>query len=399
MGRLFEGALGSSYVEIAGSRPERALNVFAARGIPFRSARMTEDGTLTAACLKYREKALVAAAEDCGLTARVVKRRGALVFAARFKRRLALLSAAAVAVLAAFYFSLGIWEVRVEGNVTVPSGEIISALSESGFGVGCFGPTADREYASSYIRMKVGSLSWVGINIKGCVMTVIVRERRSPPAILNAGPPCDIAALKTGVVVSVDDFAGQGLVEAGDTVLKGQKLISGEVAGISGETRLVHSCGSVRARTWYVLSACAPLEYGAKIYTGAENRKTALLLGDLRVNLYINSRIFDRDCDNILFDGRAELFGAPLPLSERGTISAAYDTEPARTPDFEAETMLKTDLASRLRDMLRDGEVVSELFEAFSDGSSVTVVLRAECVEEIAGEVPLIQTREEEPDT
>lgn len=399
MGRSFERALGSSYVEIAGARPERALNVFAARGIPFRSARISGDGTLLLSCLKYHEKALAAAAEDCGLSVRVVKRRGALIFAAKFKRRIALLSAAVLAVLAAFYFSLFIWEVRVEGNETVPSGEIISALSESGYGVGCFGPTANREYASSYIRMKVGRLSWVGINIKGCVMTVIVRERRSPPAILNAGAPCDIAALRTGVVVSVDDFAGQGLVGPGDTVLKGQKLISGEVAGLSGETRLVHSYGSVRARTWYVLSACAPLEYGAKIYTGAENRKTALLLGDLRVNLYINSRIFNRDCDNILFDGRAELLGAPLPLSERGTLSAAYDTEPAMTPLIEAETMLKTDLDKRLRAMLRDGEVVSERFEAFSDGSSVTVVLRAECVEEIAGEVPLTQTREEEPDT
>ncbi|MBO6011137.1 MAG: sporulation protein YqfD, partial [Oscillospiraceae bacterium] len=87
---------------------------------------------------------------------------------------------------------------------------------------------------------------------------------------MNAGAPCDMAAMKTGVVVSVDDFAGRGLVEPGDTVLRGQKLISGEVVGLSGEPRFVHSYGSVRARTWYVLSACAPLEYGAKIYTGAE---------------------------------------------------------------------------------------------------------------------------------
>ena len=246
--------------------------------------------------------------------------------------------------------------------------------------------------------MKVGRLSWVGINIKGCVMTVIVRERREPPPILEHDEPCDIIARKTGVVVSIDDFSGQGLVEVGDTVLKGQKLISGELTNLGGRRRYVRSFGSVKAITWYELSAVMPLEYGAKSYTEHEFEKTALIIGDLRINLFINSRILNADCDNIIFDGRAELMGVPLPIARSGTRLREYEVASASIPADEAEQILKEDLSRQLRDMLEGGEVISESFETLSDGSSVTVILRAECIEEIAREVPLIQTREEEPD-
>ena len=104
------------------------------------------------------------------------------------------------------------------------------------------------------------------------------------------------------------------------------------------------------------------------------------------------------DCDNIIFDGRAELMGVPLPIARSGTRLREYEVASASIPADEAEQILKEDLSRQLRDMLEGGEVISESFETLSDGSSVTVILRAECIEEIAREVPLIQTREEEPD-
>ena len=385
-------------MEISGARPERVLNVMAARGVPFTSAELSDSGVLRINCPKRFERAVIASASDCGLEARTIKRRGLLWFVFRFKKRYILLAALAAVILASYFASLFIWEVKVEGNETVSSGEIKAALEESGCGVGCFGPYADREYAASYVRMKVGRLSWVGINIKGCVMTVIVRERREPPPILEQDEPCDLIAGRTGVVVSIDDFSGQGLVEVGDTVLKGQKLISGELTDLGGKRRLVRSFGSVRARTWYELSSVMPLDYGAKSYTEHEFEKTALIIGDLRINLFINSRILNADCDNIIFDGRAELMGVPLPIARSGTRLSEYEAIPAVMPADEAEQILKEDLSRQLRDMLEGGEVVSESFETSSDGSSVTVILRAECVEEIAREVPIIQTREEEPD-
>ncbi len=398
MVRSYDRIFGRSYAEISGARPERALNVLAARGVPFTSASITEDGALRLSCPKRFERAVLSAASDCGLEARIIKRRGALWFVSRFRKRYALLAAVFAVVLSAYFASLFIWEVRVEGNVSVPSGEIRAALEGSGYGVGCFGPLADREYAASYVRMKVGRLSWVGINIRGCVMTVIVRERREPPPLLDVGSPCDIVADRTGVVVSIDDFSGQGLAEVGDTVLKGQKLVSGEMIGLGGKRRIVRSFGSVRARTWYELSAVLPLEYAAKSPAEREYEKTALIIGDLRVNLYINSSIPNANCDNIIFERRAELFGVPLPVARSGTRLREYETVPAFLPQDEAERMLREDLSKRLRGMLCEGEVVSESFETVSDGRSVKVTLRAECIEEIAREVPLIQTREEEPD-
>lgn len=390
MGNTFEHITGQVRIEVCGARPERVMNVMSSRGVSFRRAEKISEDRLAFSCTKNAEKAAIKAAQECGMTVTELKKSGALFFAQKLKKRAVLLAAAFAVIIAAYYMSLFVWEVRVEGNQTVPSGEIRAALEQSGYGIGCFGPAADREYAASFVRMTVGKLSWVGINIRGCVMTVIVRERREPPDIIAEKDPCDIAAAKTGVITSFDDFSGRGLADVGDTVLKGQRLVSGEMPDLSGGVRYVHSTASVKARTWYVLSAVMPLSYGVKDYTGIQKEKNALILGDLRINLYLNSRISEQECDNIIYDERGMLFGNyPLPVMRRVTIAAPYETVIMSMPEYEAEALLRERLERRLKSMLAEGEIVDMSFESISDGNAVTVVMRAECLEEIACEAPL----------
>ncbi len=398
MGYSFDRIFGQVRIELRGARPERILNVLAARGITVRRAEKKSENEIVLDCAISSESSILRAASDCGMASRELKKRGLIFFAARLKKRAVLLVAALAVILAAYFLSLFVWEVRVEGNENVPSGEIRAALERSGFGIGSFGPTCDREYAASFVRMTVGKLSWVGINIRGCVLTVIVRERREPPEIIEENEPCDIAAAKTGVIVSFDDFRGRGLAEVGDTVLKGQKLVSGELPDLTGSVRYVHSFASVRARTWYELSAVMPLEYGVKDYNGIQKEKNALVLGDLRINLYLNSRISERGCDNIIYDERGMLFGRyPLPALLRLSRSSSYEPVSVRMPEYEAEAMLRESLERRLRSMLTDGEITDISFETVCDGDSVTVVMHAECIEEIACRAQLEKssTREE----
>ena len=100
--------------------------------------------------------------------------------------------------------------------------------------------------------------------------------------------PCDVAAAKSGLIEKVQVYAGSPLVKKGDTVLAGERLVTGNLESALGTRRQVHALAEVYARTWYEFSAQMPLELYSKAYTGEEFTRRALYIGNWRLNFYLN---------------------------------------------------------------------------------------------------------------
>ena len=122
---------------------------------------------------------------------------------------------------------------------------------------------------------------------------------------------------------------------------------------------------------------------------GEIKRKKSLIIGNYRLNLYLNGGISLDACDKIIYRERLSLPGGMLLPVE--TVTAEYReyiAEPARMSENDAEAILKTRLTERLREQTK-GEPLSLEFETASDGEFVTVTLRAECMEDIGLTVPI----------
>jgi len=156
-------------------------------------------------------------------------------------------------VLAVLYLLSGfVWSIRVSGNRRVPATVILQAAAAGGLAWGMPRRSLDAGRVEKAIRDRVPQVAWVGVKLAGTCVCLQVVEKSLPRAVSQV--PADIVAARSGLVSEVLVQKGRAVVKPGDTVRRGQVLISGVLPppeGQKGEPGLVAARGLVRARVWY----------------------------------------------------------------------------------------------------------------------------------------------------
>ena len=232
------------------------------------------------------------------------------------------------------------------------------------------------------------------MNVRGCVAHVQVVERHRPPEAADRSAVTNIVARRAGLITKVEALEGQAMVLPGATVTEGQLLISGVSETEHIGARFVHSMGAVWARTWYELSVNVPLLVTQPAAGSRSHSRWALDIGKHRIKFYGKGSITGVDCDKITYYKPFTLPGGlRLPLTlvqERITVwegAAAERTE--QSARQEGEQQLLALLSARLP----EGSTVTDTrFAAVRQGDRLTVVLKAECLEQIGQTVTLPET-------
>jgi len=90
------------------------------------------------------------------------------------------------------------------------------------------------------------------------VLTVEIVEAEQIPPKSGEEEPCSLYAAKDGVIKTITALKGHSVVAAGQTVKKGDLLITGELTSEAGIPHQVTARGEVIARVMYVVTAdCA----------------------------------------------------------------------------------------------------------------------------------------------
>ena len=185
--RIVHYLQGSQLVQIQCACPERVLNLLGARGILFWDLQWESEICLHLRMLLAQGPALEEVARQTGADLTVLRRRGIPVLWRRFRRRYVLLAGFAVFWLLLFGGNLFIWEFRVSGNETVPTETVLRALENYGITIGSPGLEIDQEDMRNHVLLELHDVSWLTVNVKGCVAHVQVVERQRPPEIADEG--------------------------------------------------------------------------------------------------------------------------------------------------------------------------------------------------------------------
>ena len=217
--------------------------------------------------------------------------------------------------------------------------------------------------------------------------TVRVRERDEAPEVTDKDAPYSVTARRTGIIERTEVYLGAPLVQAGDAVLEGETLVSGAVESGLGTVRYVHASAKIEARTYYELTAAAPLEYSEAVEAGSRTR-WALVVGNERLNLYPGGSGLDENCSKVTTEHALEwpgVFSLPVSLVREEILEYDIVTRSADTAALQQR--LEAQLASELERRLDGrGEALSKSFSAGESGGVLYVTLRAECLEDIAAE-------------
>jgi similar to stage IV sporulation protein len=291
--------------------------------------------------------------------------------------------------LAVWGLSMFIWELDVHGNETVSSQEILEALEELGVGLGSFGPAVKSEAISNDMLLRIPKLSWIAVNISGSHADILVRERIPKPLIVDENAPTMVYALKSGIIAKMSVLEGARMFTEGETVQAGDVIVSGVMDSIASGKRIVHAMAEVQARTWYEIPAQTVLQTRKKEYTGKTKTKTAVIIAGIRINFYFNGGISFQNYDKITTENFLVLpTGNMLPLIIVREKYAEYTPRDTRLGILEAQELLQKRLMERLKLQIGDGEIVSTAFDTSLEGDVLKVMLRAECLEQIAAERP-----------
>lgn len=386
--RLLQGLVS---IKIQGAQPTRFLNACAQAEIPFYDAEPTDEFTLLLTLRRQDVKRAEALAQRSQCSMETLRERGAPKLLFRIKKRLLLPIGLTLVCAALLWSFLHVWELEVVGNERATTAEILSALDKAGVHIGSFWPSFSNEHIKSRVLQEVPELSWIAVNVRGSRAVASVRERVEAPEIYDEKAAVEIVAEKAGVLTQLQVLQGAAVAKAGQTVLPGELLVSSEMVSSfeKAPPRTVHAKAQVYSRTWYTLTACAPLERMEKVHTGRSRLGLALELGDRRINFLNvrdNSGNSDVKYDKLSKSHRFALAGIfTTPLAMTVERLHAYTLTPVRVNETQLRAALEERLAEQLRrEIGTDGEIESQEYSVSRKDGMLYVTLRAECVEDIA---------------
>ncbi len=226
--------------------------------------------------------------------------------------------------------------VQVEGNVHVPALQIIEKAQSCGIGFGASRREVRSEIIKNNLLSAMPELQWAGVNTRGCVAVITVKEREDPEKEQTEGGVSSIVAVRDGIVEELTVEQGSALVKPGQAVKAGQVLISGYTdCGLY--IRAQQAKGEVYGQTQREISAVFPTEYALRTEKTASSKKITLVIGKKRINFVKGSGISGGSCAKIVSNYSLVLPGGfSLPVMLVVEEVFAYETAAVQPEGREA---------------------------------------------------------------
>lgn len=370
---LYRFIIGFLEVEFSGDIAEVILNICAKNGISLWNSK--RKGQKIRCHITVRDfKALPNAAKKSGIRVHILKKQGLPFIINRYKKRFGIPAGAALFFSVLQIMSCFVWTVEVSGNKNVPESEILAACEKIGIKEGVLKSKINPQISKQELLLSLDSLAWASVNIEGCRATVNVTETKEKAE--DNSVPSNLKATADGIITKIDVTSGNCVVKVGDTVAKGELLVSGVIER-ADSTRFVHSLGNITAKTERVIEVSAYYNRTVGEKTGSVKKRRALSFFGIRIPLYLG-RV------NGNFESRSEmkeasLFGKKLPIR--------LYTKYCEITDEKEITVTKDELLNELegfltqaanRENIIDFEVKNREFDEIKGGISLKAVISAE---------------------
>ena len=259
-------------------------------------------------------------AEKYHIECRIVRASGLSGIISRMRRRLSLAAAFAVTSAVCFGYLGRIWitDIRLLRGDEIPPG-VYEVLEEDGLVNGRAWDGIDMGAAAMKLTALDGC-AHASVRRQGVALIVEIACEEPSPALYEMGATRDLIALCDGVIASVNVKSGTAMVAVGDTVKKGQVLISGYERSGKEEFTDLGALGSVTARIWREGESQAGIYAAEKEYTGRESEERRLVCPWFEYTLKPGDEFEEYDT----YVYRADICGLFVPLYIEKTFRREY---------------------------------------------------------------------------
>jgi len=378
--KTFDGKI---KVRISGADINRFLNRCIAEGVSLYD--IIEIDSMSIECnidrKSYRNLLKIAKKTFCEI--KKLEQTGIIYILMQFKYRYMLVISVVLCAVAIFISTSYMWKIEVVGCKSISQEKILGELYKCGVRIGAYIPNINPVWVKNEMLLNMDELSWIAVNIKGSYAEILVEERVKGPDIIEENEVADLVASKDGLITKMNIVSGNADVKEGETVIKGQRLVSGEYEIEGLGIKKSFSQGKVYARTWYNTQFVNSKTCYLKDYTKTSVRYAVLLAG-LRINLYndVNEIYIDKEVNYIPI----KIFGMELlPITIIKETCVDCILYPTQMDEISIEAELIKLSKERLLSMIgSDGEVNYLNISKENKNGAVCINVEAECVEQIA---------------
>ena len=254
-----------------------------------------------------------------------------------------------------------VWSIQISGNSTVPDGDILALLEELGCGYGDYIPGIDFDVLHARFIARSENISWIAVNMKGNHANVEVLETKNTDTnSKEKGAYANIIAKEDAQVVIIKTAAGVPAVSEGDTVKKGELLVSGIIGVREGKVRYEYAEAEVLAYVPRIIEIKIPLTSNEKSYTGNIFEEKTLKILKKSINLSAKGGIKYAVYDKIIDNRQIMLFGRfPLPIWLETTVYKEYTYTSKLSSQEDAISSAMAELRHELDTVLETSELIT----------------------------------------
>ncbi len=288
--RFFNFICGYLIITVTGAYPERFLNVCKSRHILIWDVFTCSSQMMRCSISLRGFRLLRPIARKTGVHIKIIEKRGFPILFSRLKKRMWFLVGFALCLCLMIILNQFIWKLEITGCENVSAAYVKEKLTECGLTEGAFRPYINEKKLQTKMLIKTPELAWLWVDKSGSKVTVQVKERVLPPQMYDPTAFCNLIAAKDGVIDSMIVRNGEPMVSLGDTVSKGDLLVSGLIVSDKGiPPRQIQSDGEIYARVWYEKTKAFSLFSPQKKETGKKEKKYTLHLFGWHIPLFRHS--------------------------------------------------------------------------------------------------------------
>lgn len=348
-------------VKITSASISQALTVIAQQGIDLLQVHWEDELTVSALIRAGKLEELKQLLSDRGESLQVIGTVGALWQILGLMRRPVLVAGMVMFLLFTIFLPTVVLFICVEGNQQVPDRYILQCAQEYGVYFGASRRDIRSEVLKNGLLQMIPQLQWAGVNTKGCVAVISVREK-SPPKNQNNEQYGNIVASCDGIVRKITVLKGMPVCTVGQAVEKGQLLVSGYTdCGL--KLLATGARAEVFGDTKRTLTVVTPTNNPVRGNCNAQRKRYSIQIGKKLIKMYNSSRIPLAGCDIIRKRDFITLPGGfILPVALITEQVTNYETEDHICEESCDLSWLRTSADAYLLDQLVIG-TVTDCFE------------------------------------
>ena len=352
----------------------------------------TKNGVLYGECLAHEYIKLHSVARNNGGKTRVIKKHGFIFPLLRLKNRWGLFVGGIMFICIISFLSGFIWNIEIIGNSKISESEIVEFLDKNNLRRGVPWRSVEKDKIENLMLASFDDCAWVHINEFKTTARIEINETVKKPKITSK-KTANLKAKKDGHIVKASVTSGWQVAKVGDSVTKGDLLISGIYESEKKKgNQFAHASGEYIAEVKESFSLTVSRKQSYKSYKEERVFKRLCFFG-IEIPLYFipyetKNTELEAECSYLKINNNELPIGI-ITINER-----RYTVKSRLLSDSELQKLTENEINKKLDEDFSEYEIKKKNLKTAINANEATVSGEVICLEDIGETVEIKITKE-----